>query len=199
MSKLVVLASNNTGKITEFNALFKDKLQFISQKRYGVSPATEDGQTFVENAIKKARHAAIETDMPAVADDSGIVVYSLGGKPGVHSARFAGWQCDDRANNMKLLSDLKYYPDRRAYFVCSIVYLDYPADPHPIIATATWSGTIAEEPKGDNGFGYDCIFIPNGSNKTVAELSPQEKNRLSHRARASLLFYKLYLNRYGDN
>ncbi|OQX11359.1 MAG: non-canonical purine NTP pyrophosphatase, RdgB/HAM1 family [Thiothrix lacustris] len=187
MSKRIVLASGNAGKLREFNAMMADlNIEFVRQSEFGVSDAVEDGLTFVENALIKARHAAKLTGMPAMADDSGIVVDALGGAPGLYSARFAGDHGDDAANNAKLLADLHDVPDaqRTARFYCCIVYLRHAEDQLPIIAEARWEGVILHQASGANGFGYDPLFYVPTHGCSSAELPSAEKNRISHRGQA---------------
>jgi XTP/dITP diphosphohydrolase len=184
----VVLASRNEGKLAELQALLEPlgvRLRLVSDFTAGVPP--EDGATFVENALLKARHAARAAGLPAIADDSGIEVDALGGAPGVRSARFAADAAGDAANNARLLADLAGVPeDRRgARYVCVLALLRHPLDPTPVIAQGTWSGRILAEPRGANGFGYDPLFFVAGHGKTAAELPAALKNRLSHRARAA--------------
>ncbi|MEB4591082.1 RdgB/HAM1 family non-canonical purine NTP pyrophosphatase [Candidatus Thiothrix sp. Deng01] len=187
MSRKIVLASGNAGKLREFNAMMADLgLEFVRQSELGVQDAEETGLTFVENALLKARNAAQHTGMPAMADDSGIVVDALGGAPGLYSARYAGEHGDDAANNAKLLEALKDTPEaqRSARFYCCIVYLRHPHDQLPIIAEASWEGRVLSAPSGANGFGYDPLFYVPTHGCSSAELPPEEKNRISHRAQA---------------
>lgn len=183
-----VLATSNRGKVAELTALLAEAgvaLDVIAQSELGVGGVAETGQTFVENALLKARHAARSTGLPAIADDSGLVVPALGGAPGVHSARYAGEQADDGANIAKLLAALDV-PSvaRRAEFHCALVALEHADDPAPLIATGSWAGEIAREPRGTGGFGYDPVFYIPALERTAAELPAAEKNRLSHRGAA---------------
>jgi XTP/dITP diphosphohydrolase len=183
----VVLASGNAGKLAEIRALLEGSgLELVPQSDFGVPTVEETGTTFVENAIIKARHAAEHTGLPAIADDSGLEVDVLGGAPGIRSARFAGAGADDAANNRLLLERLAGRPasERRARFRCVMVFLPDGASPAPIICEATWEGRIGESPRGDNGFGYDPLFLPAGEPGSAAELPPDKKNRLSHRGQA---------------
>lgn len=192
MSQRIVLASGNAGKLREFNAMMSDLgLEFVRQSEFGVSDADETGLTFVENALIKARHAAQATGMPAMADDSGIVVDALGGAPGLYSARYSG--AGDAANNTKLLEALKDVPDaqRTARFYCCIVYLRHADDQLPIITEASWEGIILHELSGANGFGYDPLFYVPTHGCSSAELSPEEKNRISHRGQALRYLHQL--------
>ena len=182
----VVLASGNAGKLRELAALLAGlNIELISQSNLNVTPAAETGQTFIENALIKARHASRQTALPAIADDSGLVVRALGGKPGVRSARYAGEAATDADNNRKLIGTLADASDRSAWFYCALVFLQHPQDPSPLLATGQWRGQIIDEPKGANGFGYDPHFLIPHLNKTSAELPPQQKNQLSHRGQAA--------------
>jgi non-canonical purine NTP pyrophosphatase, rdgB/HAM1 family len=194
MSQRIVLASGNAGKLREFNAMLADLgIEFVRQSEFGVQDADETGLTFVENALIKARNAAQHTGMPAMADDSGIVVDALGGAPGLYSARYAGEHGDDAANNAKLLQALQDVPDaqRTARFYCCIVYLRHAEDQLPIIAEASWEGRIMHNLSGANGFGYDPLFYVPTHGCSSAELSPEEKNRISHRGQALRKLHEL--------
>lgn len=183
----IVLASGNAGKLREFNAMMADLgLEFIRQSELGVQDAVEDGLTFVENALLKARNAARYTGLPAMADDSGLVVDALNGAPGLYSARYAGAHGDDAANNAKLLADLQDVPEsqRTARFYCCIVYLRHADDQLPVIAEASWEGRILFAASGVNGFGYDPLFYVPTHDCSSAELPAEEKNRISHRGQA---------------
>lgn len=182
----VVLASGNAGKLREFAAMLADAgIELVPQSDFAVTPPPETAVTFIENALAKARHAARETGLAAIADDSGLEVDALGGAPGVHSARFAGAHGDDRENNARLLGELDGVPpDRRtARYRAVLIHLRGANDPAPIVAEGTWEGRIATAPRGDGGFGYDPLFeLPDG--RTAAELPAEEKNLLSHRGKA---------------
>lgn len=194
MSQRIVLASGNAGKLREFNAMLADLgIEFVRQSEFGVQDADETGLTFVENALIKARNAAQHTGMPAMADDSGIVVDALGGAPGLYSARYSGEHGDDAANNTKLLQALQDVPDekRTARFYCCIVYLRHAEDQLPIIAEASWEGRIMHSLSGANGFGYDPLFYVPTHNCSSAELPPDEKNRISHRGQALRKLHEL--------
>lgn len=183
----IVLASGNAGKIREMTALLAPLgLQIHPQTRWEVSSCPETGLTFVENAILKARHAAQQTGLPALADDSGIEVDALRGQPGIYSARYAGPEADDAANNAKLLQALAGVPQvqRSARFRCVIVLLTHAEDPAPILAEGCWEGWITEQPAGGGGFGYDPLFFVPEQGCTAAELTAAVKNELSHRAQA---------------
>ena len=187
MKHKLVLASGNANKVAELQSLLNE-LEFtvIPQTELGVKDADETGTTFIENAIIKARHAAAVTQLPAIADDSGITVDALNGEPGVYSARFAGVQASDQQNLELLLKKLKGVPttERTATFWCVLVYLRHATDPTPLVCTGRWHGVITEQPSGEGGFGYDPIFFVPDAGKTAAELSGVEKNRISHRAHA---------------
>ncbi len=187
MSRTLVAATGNRGKLAELERLL-DGLgwEVVAQSALGVEPPPEDGLTFVENAILKARHAAERTGRPALADDSGLVVEVLGGAPGVHSARYAGEVADDAANNEKLVRALAGVPEeeRTARFECAVVWLRDPRDPVPLIARGTWMGRVLEAPRGTNGFGYDPLFLDPAAGLTAAELPPERKDALSHRGQA---------------
>jgi XTP/dITP diphosphohydrolase len=183
----IVLASGNAGKVREINQLLaQQQIQVIPQSEFDTPEAEETGLTFVENAILKARNAARHSGLPAIADDSGIEVDALKGAPGIYSARFAGPACDDQANNDKLLADLKDVEDeaRTARFQCVLVYLRHADDPTPIICQGTWEGRILHAEQGANGFGYDPLFLVPEHGCSSAELTPEQKNALSHRGQA---------------
>ena len=181
----IVLASGNTGKIKEIQAILKGQL-ILPQSQFNVEEAEETGSTFVENAIIKARNAALHCNLPAISDDSGLVVDALNGAPGVISARYAGENASDQENLIKLLLELKGIPteQRKARFVCVIVFMRSAIDPLPIIAQGVWEGEILSEAVGDNGFGYDPVFWVPSQQKSSAELIPAIKNAISHRGKA---------------
>ncbi len=184
-AKELVLASNNPGKLREFQSLFaQDGVTIINQGALGVEPCPEPFETFVENCLAKARHAARVTGRAAMADDSGICVDALRGQPGVHSARFAGEPKSDEANNALLIQKLKGVTNRRGHYTCVLVAVRSADDPEPLIADARWFGEIVDQPQGQGGFGYDPYFYIPSEGKTVAELDPSVKNRLSHRGQA---------------
>lgn len=190
MSKQLVIASNNKGKISEFTHLLAPlDLIPVPQGELGVGEAEEPAVTFVENAILKARHAARETSLPALADDSGLAVGALDGAPGVRSARYAGAGASDLDNLNALLEAMADVPDgqRGAQFHCVLVYLRHADDPTPIICHGRWPGSILRAPQGDGGFGYDPIFLCPEKNCSASELSREEKNRISHRGQALVL------------
>ncbi|MES9970176.1 MAG: RdgB/HAM1 family non-canonical purine NTP pyrophosphatase [Candidatus Thiodiazotropha sp.] len=183
----IVLASNNAGKVREINQLLvSEQITVVAQKEFNIPDAIEDGLSFVENAIKKARHAAGLSGLPAIADDSGIEVDALNGAPGIYSARFAGPGASDEENLRKLLAHLKETPDsqRGARFQCLMVYMRHAEDPTPIICQGTWEGRILRAPQGENGFGYDPIFYVPTHDCSSAELTAEVKNSLSHRGQA---------------
>lgn len=184
----VVLASGNAGKLREFADLLRPlDLDVRPQSEWNVPSVPEDGTTFIENALIKARHAARHTGLAAIADDSGLVVPSLGGAPGVYSARYAGVHGDAAANNRKLLEAMAELRGnaRAAYFYCAIAWLESESDPVPVVACGRWDGAVAAAPRGDRGFGYDPLFEVPGRDMTAAELDPEEKARLSHRGQAT--------------
>lgn len=186
MKRRVILATRNEGKLREMQALFADlDWELISQSSLNIPSAPETGPTFIENALGKARHISEVTGLPALADDSGLVVDALGGAPGVYSARYAGADASDVDNNHKLLLTLEGIPDRRAHFHCALIFLEHAAHPAPAVATGRWSGRIAGSASGDNGFGYDPLFIPDGNLQTAAQLEPHLKNAVSHRGLAA--------------
>lgn len=183
----LVMASGNKGKLREFNILLSDfGFDVKPQSDFDVSDAEETGLTFVENAIIKARNACLTTNLPSIADDSGIEVDALSGEPGIYSARFSGKDANDEKNNQKLLSLLADLPKekRSARYQCILVYMRHAKDPTPLIAQASWEGLILEEPLGGNGFGYDPIFWVPSHNCSSAQLDKDEKNKISHRALA---------------
>jgi XTP/dITP diphosphohydrolase len=182
----LVLASNNPAKVREIEAIAGRSLELVLQSTLGIAEADEPHPTFVENALAKARHASRAARLPALADDSGLCVEALGGEPGVHSAYYAGREGSreerDARNNSKLLVELG--AERSAYYCCLMVLVRRSDDPRPLIAEGIWRGEIARAPRGANGFGYDPLFFLPALGKTAAELAPEEKNRLSHRALA---------------
>ena len=191
----LVLASNNKGKIAEFEKLFAElnlPVEVIAQGKLNIEDAIEDGLSFVENAIIKARHASRISGKPAIADDSGICVPVLGGAPGIYSARYAGEHGDDAANNQKLLAELK--PLRKdgqaiaSMFVCVLALVQHADDPLPQIFQGIWKGEVLEAARGENGFGYDPLFWLPELGLSSAEMSKEEKNKISHRCQAMHLF-----------
>ncbi|APP81728.1 RdgB/HAM1 family non-canonical purine NTP pyrophosphatase [Xanthomonas hortorum] len=194
--KQLVLASGNAGKLEELRAMLADlPLRIVAQGELGVEDVPETGLTFVENALIKARHASAVTGLPALADDSGLIVDALGGAPGLYSARYAGSPTNAQANNAKLLEAMRAVPAERrgARFYAVIVLLRHPEDPQPLIAEGSWEGVITTEPRGDGGFGYNPVFLDPVYGLTAAEMETALKNRLSHRAVAlATLQHKLH-------
>ena len=183
----IVVASGNAGKLAEFRRLLGDAgIDCVAQGELGVGDIEETGLTFVENALLKARHAARETGLPALADDSGLCVDALGGAPGLYSARYAGGHGDAAANIAKLLDALRKVPDERrgAHFHAAIVLLRHAEDPQPLVAEGSWHGRILHAPRGEGGFGYDPVFLDPERGCSAAELDPALKARASHRGRA---------------
>ena len=183
----IVLASSNQGKIREFARLFETyKTTVYPQSAYKVPDVEETGTTFVENAIIKARHASHVSGLPAIADDSGLVVDALGGAPGIYSARYAGEHGNNAANNTKLLSALDGIDvdKRTARYLCVLVFMQHANDPTPIICQGEWNGVIQDKPSGDGGFGYDPVFYVPKYKCTAAQLDKDLKNQISHRAKA---------------
>lgn len=183
----IVLASNNAGKIREINSLLeKAGFEILPLKQFTAGEAVEDGLSFVENAIKKARFAASASGLPAIADDSGIEVDALNGQPGIYSARYAGEDATDQQNVEKMLEAMNGIPDeqRSARFQCLMVYVRDENDPVPVICQGSWEGKILTAPQGENGFGYDPVFFVPEENCSAAELAAERKNQLSHRGKA---------------
>jgi XTP/dITP diphosphohydrolase len=183
----VVLATGNPGKIREIAAIFSDlDIEIVSQSELGIESPEETGETFVENALLKARFAAEHSGLPAMADDSGIAIDALGGRPGVRSARYAGEGASDEDNLARLLLEMKNVPDanRGGGFHCAAVLVYPDNNDAPVIVEEVWRGMILRERRGSGGFGYDPVFLDPDSQKTGAELSRAEKNRVSHRGKA---------------
>ncbi|MBT3887794.1 MAG: RdgB/HAM1 family non-canonical purine NTP pyrophosphatase [Nitrosomonadaceae bacterium] len=190
----VVIASNNSGKLKEFTHLFEPlEIKVFPQSVFNVAEVEEPFQTFIENALVKARHASKQTGLPALADDSGICVDVLNGRPGVYSARYAGEPKSDQRNNQLLIENLRTKQDRRAHYYCIIVLVRYADDPQPIITDGSWYGRIVLEPRGTGGFGYDPYFYLPDLGKTAAELPIEDKNLISHRGKA-LMRLTRYIN-----
>ncbi len=184
MQKLVI-ASNNPGKLREFQFLLQPLgIEVLTQAQLGIAEAEEPHHTFIENALAKARHVSRLSGLPALADDSGICASALGGAPGVLSARYAGEPKSDQRNNDKLLQEMQGVADRRAHYYCVLVLLHHADDPQPLIAEGEWHGEIAHEERGDGGFGYDPLFWLPELGKMSAELSRDEKHAISHRGKA---------------
>jgi XTP/dITP diphosphohydrolase len=187
MSQKIVLASGNAGKLREFQQLLSGcGFEVVPQSDFNLNNADETGTTFVENAIIKARHACQQTGLPAIADDSGIEVDALNGRPGVYSARYAGENANDAANNQKLLHELEGVSTekRTARYHAVLAYMRHADDPTPILCHGTWEGVILTEARGQGGFGYDPLFFVPTHNCASAELDKAEKNRISHRGKA---------------
>ena len=185
MVQKLVLASNNAGKVREFRELLAPfHFDVIPQSDLGIAAAEEPHHTFIENALAKARHASAASGLPALADDSGICAHALDGAPGVYSARYAGIDGDNAANNQKLIAALDKHTDRGAHYVCALVMVNSANDPEPLIVQARWYGQIVDDAKGEHGFGYDPHFFLPDIRMTAAQLEPTEKNRISHRGQA---------------
>jgi len=198
----LVLASSNPGKLRELSAMLKPLgITVRTQGEWVVEDAVEDGLTFVENALIKARHASKHTGLPALGDDSGLVVDALQGRPGIYSSRYAGPDADDQANNRKLLAALNGVTaeNRGAHFYCAMAWMRYAEDPAPLISIGCWSGYILEEQRGDGGFGYDPLFWLPSKQCTSAELAAEEKNRLSHRGQALSNLVALMQDAFGNS
>ena len=194
--KKLVIASNNPGKLREFQAMLAPLgIEVLTQEQLGISEAEEPHCTFIENALAKARHVSKASGLPALADDSGICVTALSGAPGVWSARYAGDNPkSDTRNNEKLLHEMRSMADRRAHYYCVLVLVHHADDPQPVIAEGEWHGEIAHEERGSGGFGYDPLFWLPEQGKMSSELTPDEKALLSHRGKAlKILLQKLKL------
>jgi XTP/dITP diphosphohydrolase len=192
--KRLVLASNNAGKLREMRALLAPLgCEVLAQAALGIAEAEEPHDSFIENALAKARHASRASGLPALADDSGLCVDALGGAPGVHSAYYAGREggreARDARNNAKLLASLG--DARQAHYRCAMVLVKSADDPRPLVAEGTWHGEIARAPRGENGFGYDPLFLVTARELTAAELPEDEKNRISHRGQAAARLLEL--------
>ncbi len=185
MLKKLVIATGNSGKLREIQALLEPlNIEVVSQSAFNVPESAEPHCTFIENALAKARHASQLTNLPALADDSGLCVEALDGAPGVHSAYFGGEPRSDAKNNAYLLERLKDQTNRRAYYYCALVLVRRHDDPQPLIAEGIWTGEILNAPRGTFGFGYDPLFLDDKTEKTGAELAPETKNHISHRGHA---------------
>ena len=181
----IVIATSNEKKLAEIKALLSElPIEIVPQSQFAIESCAEPFNTFIENALTKARFASKKTNFPAIADDSGLCVDSLDGQPGLFSARFAGENRNDEDNNDKLLDDLNNMEDRRAHYYCAIVFVRSPSDPQPIVTEGIWQGEILKVRRGHNGFGYDPIFMDYKTDQSAAELSPELKNRISHRGQA---------------
>jgi XTP/dITP diphosphohydrolase len=194
----VVLATGNPGKLRQFSELLGGTgITLLRQSDFGIEPPEETGSTFLENALIKARNAARVTGLPAIADDSGIEVDALGGRPGLYSARYAGEQASDLENLEKMLGELDGVPPERrtARYRSVIVYIADADDAMPLIGAGTWEGSIADAPRGSDGFGYDPIFVPRGDTRTAAEMPAAERNPRSHRGQAWSQFLARFASR----
>jgi XTP/dITP diphosphohydrolase len=181
----IILSTNNEKKLAEMQLLLNElPIKAIPQSSLGIGIAEEPYDTFIENALAKARFASKATNLPAIADDSGLCVDALNGGPGIFSARFAGDPSNDYKNNLKLLQLLDGKKNRKAHYYCAIVFIKSPLDPQPLIAEGIWQGEILINPRGKNGFGYDPIFLDYKTDLSAAELNPELKNRISHRGHA---------------
>jgi len=181
----IILSTNNGKKLAEIESLLSDlSVETVPQETLKIGVAEEPFDTFIENALAKARFASNAANLPAIADDSGICVDALNGMPGILSARFSGGLTDDKRNNKKLLELLKDEKNRKAHYYCALVFIRSPKDPQPIIAEGIWQGEILLGPQGKNGFGYDPIFLDYKTDLSAAELTPELKNRISHRGQA---------------
>ncbi len=184
--KQAVLASANAGKLAELSSLLVPiGIELRPMTEFGLPSPEENGATFIENALIKARHASSATGLPAIADDSGLVVPALGGAPGLLSSRYSGEGATADDNNRKLIAALDGIEDRRAHFYCALVFIERADDPAPVFATAAWNGLIVDSPRGTHGFGYDPHFFVPEFEATAGELEPETKNAHSHRGLAS--------------
>ena len=191
----IVIATNNDGKMAEFEEMRRvlaashptlSRVRFVSQRQWQVASPVEDADSFRGNALIKARHTATETGHPAIGDDSGLMVDALDGRPGIFSSRFAGEDASDADNNAKLVEELAKQPGapRTARFVCALAFVRDAEDPEPIVVEGTWEGEVLDAPRGERGFGYDPLFFSPEHGMSVGEMDPDEKHRVSHRARA---------------
>ena len=182
--KKIILATGNQGKVRELNAMLKSHYIIVSQKALQVEEVPETGSSFIENALIKARNASFQTNLPALADDSGLEVEALDGDPGIYSARYAGEEATDEDNISKLISNMEQHQNRSARFCCAMVFVENAEDTKPIIIEKYWNGEILREAIGNNGFGYDSIFYLPDLQCSSAQLEPEKKNLLSHRGQA---------------
>lgn len=182
--KKIILATGNQGKVRELNAMLKSHYIIVSQKDLQVEEVPETGSSFIENALIKARNASLQTNLPALADDSGLEVEALDGDPGIYSARYAGEEATDEDNISKLISNMEQHQNRSARFCCAMVFVENAEDTKPIIIEKYWNGEILREAIGNNGFGYDSIFYLPDLQCSSAQLEPEKKNLLSHRGQA---------------
>ena len=182
----IVLATRNQGKVKELIAILKPLgAELVAQDELDIESPEETGKTFIENALIKAREVSHFSGLPSIADDSGICVPALMGQPGIYSARYAGKAATDQENNAKLVKALRTESKNDAFYYCVLVFIRHEDDPTPIIGTGEWHGSIVQTSSGQNGFGYDPYFWLEEYNCTAAELSPEKKNQISHRAQAS--------------
>ena len=182
--KKIILATGNQGKVRELNAMLKCHYIIVSQKDLQVEEVPETGSSFIENALIKARNASFQTNLPALADDSGLEVEALDGDPGIYSARYAGEEATDEDNISKLISNMEQHQNRSARFCCAMVFVENAEDTKPIIIEKYWNGELLREAIGNNGFGYDSIFYLPDLQCSSAQLEPEKKNLLSHRGQA---------------
>ena len=182
--KKIILATGNQGKVRELNAMLKSHYIIVSQKDLQVEEVPETGSSFIENALIKARNASFQTNLPALADDSGLEVEALDGDPGIYSARYAGEEATDEDNISKLISNMEQHQNRSARFCCAMVFVENAEDTKPIIIEKYWNGEILREAIGNNGFGYGSIFYLPDLQCSSAQLEPEKKNLLSHRGQA---------------
>ena len=182
--KKIILATGNKGKVRELNEMLKGSYIIVSQSEMQVTEVPETGDTFVENALIKARNASLQSNLPALADDSGLEVEALNGEPGIYSARYAGEMATDKDNIEKLLMKMSQHSNRKAHFCCAMAFVKSASDQNPVIVIQHWNGKILRDPIGDNGFGYDPIFYLPEYGCSSAQLQPEIKNEISHRGRA---------------
>jgi XTP/dITP diphosphohydrolase len=198
----IILASNNVGKLCEFKDLFSEiNINIIPQSQFNVEDAVEDGLSFVENAIIKARHAAKVTKHAAIADDSGVEIDALNGEPGINSARFSGTHGDDQGHNQLVLKKMSgiAYEQRSARFQCVLAYMRHENDPTPLVCQASWEGFILEDARGEDGFGYDPLFYVPEHNCSSAQLPKELKNKISHRAKALRILLAALTEKYSTS
>lgn len=196
----IILASNNEGKLREFKNLFSEtNINIIPQSEFNVEDAIENGLSFVENTIIKARHAAKVTKYAAIADDSGIEIDALNGEPGIYSARFSGTHGDDKGHNQLVLKKMANiaHQQRTARFQCVLAYMRHENDPTPLVCQASWEGFILEDERGENGFGYDPLFYVPEHDCSSAQLSKELKNKISHRGKALQLLLAALTEKYS--
>jgi XTP/dITP diphosphohydrolase len=198
----IILASNNVGKLCEFKNLFSEiNINIIPQSEFNVEDAVEDGLSFVENAIIKARHAAKVTKHAAIADDSGVEIDALNGEPGIYSARFSGTHGDDQGHNQLVLKKMSgiAHEQRSARFQCVLAYMRHENDPTPLVCQASWEGFILEGARGEDGFGYDPLFYVPEHNCSSAQLPQELKNKISHRAKALRILLAALTEKYSTS